>query len=178
MEQLTELWAKIMPYVINTFTTTTLLAIITAILKSWINTKFEKNKITIDTTEIAKKSSDAILSKISNLQLKQSIQPLVESEMKKVCENIYATYNRDCKILQNRLDKIVNILEAQAHYFDNSIGITEEAKQSVKDAINEARIGTLPEFVEVKVNLDDKNDTETVIKENDEQEHTVAVISR
>ena len=58
-----------------------------------------------------------------------NIQPLVESELVKINEKSNEHINETVTRLEKKLDKVILIQEKQAKYFDNSIGVSDEAKK-------------------------------------------------
>ena len=105
-------------------------------IKKWI----EHN----NNQEIAKEQGErAVLQtveQIKNVTFKQNIQPIVEAELEKVNEKSAKFIEQELKKTQEGYKKLVKVIENLAAYFDNSIGVSEEAKQNLKNALTEAKI--------------------------------------
>ena len=84
-------------------------------------------------------ATQAGINQIKNITFKNDIQPLVESELKKVYEYSIAVLETSLKAVQGQYGHVVDVLEALAKYFDNSIGVSEDAKAELKEAIEEAK---------------------------------------
>ena len=69
---------------------------------------------------------------------KQSIAPLVKSELVKVVEVVDDKLNEKLDEVDKRYSEIVNILSKLSAYFDNSIAVSETAKQELREALADA----------------------------------------
>lgn len=135
METLNTIWNSIAPYVAILASSGVLSTIICGVLKGAFNKTI--NKINVE--KISEMATDKGIEKIKSVSFKQSIQPLVESELKKFYEQAVSyTENTMGQTNQNLL-MVVGMFEALAGYFDNSIGVSEEAKEKLKEAINLAK---------------------------------------
>lgn len=100
------------------------------------------------------KATNAGIDRIKNITFKNDIQPLVESELKKVYEYSIAVLETSLKAVQGQYGHVVEVLEALSKYFDNSIGVSDEAKAELKQAIEEAKNqATVTEPVESNINV-------------------------
>ena len=84
-------------------------------------------------------ATQAGINQIKNITFKNDIQPLVESELKKVYEYSIAVLETSLKAVKGQYGHVIDVLEALAKYFDNSIGVSEDAKAELKEAIEEAK---------------------------------------
>ena len=149
MEELTAVWQYIVPI----FSGITLAGIVSAVIYACLKGAFSRLINKINVKEIAKKATDEgverSLEKIKDVSFKQSIQPLVESELKKIEEMAKQTSKEELVKVQEQYNKLLDIIEAFAHYFDNSIGVVETAKEDLKTKIADAR--TAPEIAENEI---------------------------
>lgn len=91
-------------------------------------------------------SYNAGIDRIKNVTFNHDIQPLVKSELEKVNEYATSFVKEELDCVKLQYTKFVNIIEALAKYFDNSIGVSEEAKEALKQAINDAK-----QFAEISI---------------------------
>ena len=78
-------------------------------------------------------------SKIKNVTFTQNIQPLVESSLTKITENANIYIKEEIDKVNANYSKLIKVLEALASYFDNSIGVSDDAKAKLHKAIDEAK---------------------------------------
>lgn len=123
--------------------------------------KFSFNKALnkIDTNKMENKCINAAKQEVKETTFKVSIQPIVQSEIKKATEEITEYSKKELlksnNDLSQRLDKLTNVVIALGNYFDDSIGVSDTKKQAFKEAVNEL------------------NDISTSIKEDTEKEAVV-----
>lgn len=140
--------------------------IIWAVLKSAFNKVIIKANLKATQEESAKLASQQAVAQIKELSFKQSIQPVVERELKKIVEQAQELVAKELDGVNNRYDKLVNVLEALASYFDNSIGVSDEAKQNLKDALAEAK------EIKIEPEIEQNIKVEEVVKEDVKVENT------
>lgn len=105
---------------------------------SGINALLEKHdKVVIDSTNEA-------VDRIKDITFKQSIQPLVESELVKVGEAANAQIEKSVKELTESNARVLGVLEALGAYFDDSI-ISDEKKAAFHSALDEAKNAAVTE---------------------------------
>ena len=169
MEFLSGIWAWVMTAVGGV----TLAGIISAIIYGSLKGAFNKTISKINVKEIVDKATDKGIQRVKKVSFTHSIQPLVESGLEKINEKSNQYIEAEIKRIEDKLDSIILIQEKQAAYFDNSIGVSETAKQELKDAISEAKneftaVGSfiVDEVVENKTNdpTIDKNAVKNTIK--------------
>lgn len=90
----------------------------------------------INVKKIATEATEEVLERIKKVGFKQSIQPVVESELVKINEKADGALKAKLKETDKKLDAIHEEIKALAKYFDNSLGVTDEAKHGLKVAIN------------------------------------------
>ena len=135
MEFLNEIWVWIMSAIGGV----SLSAIISAIIYGCLKGAFNKTISKINVESIADKATEKGIERVKKVSFTHNIQPLVESGLEKVNEKAVETLKEELVKLDNKYNNIINILEKQAAYFDNSIGVPEEKKAELKQAIVEAQ---------------------------------------
>ena len=147
MEILNEIWQTIAPYEAGIYVSGIISAVIYGCLKGAVNRTI--NKINVE--KIAEQATDKGVERVKTVSFKHSIQPLVESELAKIDENVAKRFTEELKKVQDNYNKLVAILEKLSAYFDGSIGVTEQAKAELKEAIEEAKTEPkTPETVETE----------------------------
>lgn len=135
MEFLNEIWIWIMSAIGGV----SLSAIISSIIYGCLKGAFNKTISKINVESIADKATEKGIERVKKVSFTHNIQPLVESGLEKVNEKAVETLREELVKLDNKYNNIINILEKQAAYFDNSIGVAEEKKVELKQAIAEAQ---------------------------------------
>ena len=160
MEILNKVWNAVSPYLAGVSVSGIIAAVIYGCLKGSFNKTIDRTVGQIDVSKIAKKTGDEVsaemlpqlLNKIQNVSFTQTIQPIVESELKKVTETANEYIKKALEKTDKRYAQLVSVMEALAHYFDNSIGVPDEAKQRLKAAIELAKDAqNAPESVEFTI---------------------------
>ena len=129
-----------------------LAGIITAILYGCIKGAFNKTISKINVQKIADEATEKGVEKVRKVSFTHSIQPLVESELKKINEKATEVLDKSVQSLNAKFDNVILILERLSAYFDNSIGVSEQAKAELKKAIADAKneVKTAESIVEVE----------------------------
>lgn len=122
--------------IVGSVSLSTILAFIFALVNS---SKLKKALGEFRAEQIAELATDKGIDKIKSMSFKHDIQPIVESELKKVYEYSVAVLETELKVVKGQYAHLVSVVEALAKYFDNSIGVSEEAKEELKSAIAEAK---------------------------------------
>lgn len=135
MEFLNEIWI----WIVSTIGGLSLSAIVSAVIYGSLKGAFNKTISKINVESIADKATEKGIERVKKVSFTHNIQPLVESGLEKVNEKAVETLKEELIKLDNKYDNIINILEKQAAYFDNSIGVPEEKKAELKQAIAEAQ---------------------------------------
>lgn len=117
----------------------TLAGIITGIIYGCLKGAFNRaiNKINVE--KISEKATEKGIDRVKEVTFKHSIQPLVESELKKVNEYSVEVLREELVEVKREYNHVIGILEKLAAYFDNSIGVSESAKKELHQAIEEAK---------------------------------------
>ena len=94
----------------------------------------------VNVQKIADQATEKGIERVKKVSFTHNIQPLVESELEKINEKSNEHIEKTIVGMEKKLDAIIEIQEKQARYFDNSIGVTDEAKKELKEAIEKAKI--------------------------------------
>lgn len=144
MEEIANIWNMIAPYVAGGTLGGTILISVILVLRSALCKKIDGVKEHFNSKEISQDVSNNIKEEIKNITFEQDIQPLVKSELKKVTEEANEYVKQQLKETQEGYNKLLNCLEKLSAYFDNSIGVSDEAKAELKQAIEEAKVPAEP----------------------------------
>lgn len=128
---LNQIWNTIAPYV----TGVSLSAVVTAVVCGFLKGAIGKTMSKLNVEKISQNATEKGIEKIKNVSFTQSIQPLVVSEMKKVAEQAEEISKQELIKVQEKYDKIIVILSKLSAYFDDSIGVTETAKEELRQAL-------------------------------------------
>lgn len=159
MEELNRIWQIIAPY----FSGVTIGGLLAAVIYGCLKGAFNRTIGKINVDKIAEQATEKGIDKIKEVSFKQSIQPLVESALVKIDEKAAAQIKEELKQTRDNYEKLVNVLEKLAAYFDGSIGVSEQAKAELHDALAQAH--NLPV-------ADDPAEVEQVIIESDNKAQT------
>ena len=113
-------------------------SIITAVIIGCLKGAFNKTISKINVEKIADDATNKGIEKVKKISFEQSIQPVVESELKKITETANEYIKWAIKETQKKYDNLIAILEKFYAYFDDSM-VSETKKQELKQAINEAK---------------------------------------
>lgn len=145
METLNAIWQAIYPYVAGVSVTGILSAVIYGCLKG----AFSKTISKVNVEKICEDATSKGIDRVKEVSFKQSIQPLCESELKKITEQANDYMKSYLDEMNKKYDQLIEIIEKLSAYFDNSIGVSDTAKEDLKDSINKAKIA--PTTVETEV---------------------------
>lgn len=90
-------------------------------------------------SQIVDLAVDKGVDRIKSIQLTQNIQPIVESEIQKAYEVAFKGLNHELELTRKRYNDLVVCLEKLADYFEYSYGVSDETKQELRDAIEQAK---------------------------------------
>ena len=169
MEILNTVWV----WVLTILGSISLSSIFLFVVKLSVGGQVKKLIAKINVKEIADQATEKGVAKVKKISFTHNIQPLVESELKKINESSTEVLKKELKETQEKYDKLINIVDKLACYFDNSIGVADEKKADLKKAIADAKNVTIEaesvvvdEIVEEKPNkaVESKKPTETIVK--------------
>ena len=156
MEILNQVWV----WLVSAIGGISVAGIITAIIYGSLKGAFNKAISKINVEKISEQATEKGIEKVKKITFTHSIQPIVESELKKVNEysvEILKTYMEETA---KKYENVLNVLDKLSAYFDNSIGVSENAKNELKQAIAEAK----NEPITVESVVVDENIKETIIE--------------
>ena len=136
-EILSNVWTWIAGAV-GTVSIGTLIGLITALINSAKQRKVAQAYY--DSVErLVREATGAGIDKVKSISFSHDIQPLVESKLQLVYEYSVKLLTKKLAEVENQYAHLVSVVEALAKYFDNSIGVSEEAKEGLKKALEEAK---------------------------------------
>lgn len=165
MEIISQIWSAIAPYLAGISIGGIVSAVICGCLKGAFNRTI--NKINVE--KIAEKATDKGVEKVKTYTFKHSIQPVVESELAKIDERIAKQFKDELAKVQDNYNNIIKVLEKLSAYFDGSIGVSEQAKAELKQALSDAQNETSKaqsEFIE-EIIVEDTKEPTTPQKQSD-----------
>ena len=135
MNFLIELWQAIAPY----FAGVTISSIVSAIIFGCLKGAFNKTINKLNVEDIAEKATNKGVEKVKKISFEQSIQPIAESELKKITEQANEYMKDQLEEVKLYHENTLLVLEALAKYFDNSIGVPDDVKLALKKEIADAK---------------------------------------
>ena len=134
MEILNEIWV----WIVSALGGVSLAGVISAAIYGCLKGAFSKTISKINVEKIAKDATEKGIDKVKAVSFSHSIQPLVESELKKINELSVEVVKKELNEVKAEYKTLINIIKKLSAYFDNSIGVSDTAKQELKQAIAEA----------------------------------------
>ena len=131
----------------------TLAGVITAVIYGCLKGAFSKAISKINVQKIADEATEKGVERVKKVSFTHSIKPLVESELEKINEKSQELIKSELEKTQKGYDNLLLVVEKLAAYFDNSIGVGEQAKKELKEAIENAKseVKVAESFVESEV---------------------------
>lgn len=162
MEVLDIIWQYIAPI----FGGLSIAGIVSAIIYGCLKGAFNRTISKINTEKIAKDAVDKGVEKVKEVSFKHNIQPIVQSELKKVTEEANEYLKQELESMKEQYAKLLNVLGKFAAYFDNSIGVPDEAKQELKQALLDAEIEPTTDeiVVDSEIVVEEPKSAEKVLK--------------
>lgn len=162
MEVLDIIWQYIAPI----FGGLSIAGIVSAIIYGCLKGAFNRTISKINTEKIAKDAVDKGVEKVKEVSFKHNIQPIVQSELKKVTEEANEYLKQELGSVKEQYAKLLNVLGKFAAYFDNSIGVPDEAKVELKQALLDAEIEPTTDeiVVDSEIVMEDTKSAEKVTK--------------
>lgn len=114
-------------------------AIISAIIYGLVKGIAKKIVAKINVEKISEKATERGIEKIKKISFEQSIQPVVESELKKITEQANEYIKKEIGVLQNQYNALLETLEKFYAFFDDSM-VSEKKKNELKQSIEEAKL--------------------------------------
>lgn len=134
MEILNTIWV----WVISILGGLSISSIISAVIYGCLKGAFNKTISKINVEKIAELATDKGVERVKKVSFTHNIQPIVESELKKINEYAIEVFNKKMETISKQYEMIVKILIKFSAYFDNSIGVPDSAKEDLKKILLEA----------------------------------------
>ena len=136
--EFTEIWDKICWAVIS-FAGSGALSAVIASLFAFVNNARQKKMIQT-LQNLSQLETEKGIDKIKSITYKHDIQPLVESELKKVNEYSVEVLKKELELVRTQYAQLISIMECYSHLFDNSF-VNQEIKDELQEKIEEAKNG-------------------------------------
>jgi hypothetical protein len=165
MEFLSEIWVWIATALGGVSLTGAIVGVICTVLKG----SFRKAISKINVEKIAETATEKGIERVKKISFTHSIQPLVESGLEKINEKSIELVKAELKEVRDGYNKIVDILDKLSSYFDDSIGVTEDKKKLLKNAIENAKNQSVEVesiVIEETIENDVKSNTSLVMTSN------------
>ena len=157
MEVLNELWT----WVASIVGGVSLAGIVTTVIYGALKGAFNRTISKINVEKIADEATEKGVERVKKVSFSHSIQPLVESELKKINEKATEVLETKLAEVNDNYSRLVVCLEKLSAYFDNSIGVTDKAKEEMKEALANAKLpSTTVESVVVGEEVEKVSDEE------------------
>lgn len=151
MEIINQVWV----WIVSAVSGISLAGIMAAIIYSCLKGAFNKTISKINVQKIVDQATEKGIERVKKIAFTHSIQPLVESELKKVNELSIEVLKIYMEEVSKKYENVLSVLEKLSAYFDNSIGVSEAAKKELKEAIANAKNEPiLAESVVVEENIE------------------------
>lgn len=134
-----EIFSEIWVWLVAALGGVSITGIISAVIYGCLKGAFNKTISKINVEKIAQDATEKGVEKVKKISFTHSIQPLVESELKKINEQSVEVLKQSLADVTTQYNKVILILEKLSAYFDNSIGVSDNAKEELKQAISEAK---------------------------------------
>lgn len=134
MEILNTIWV----WVISILGGLSISSIISAVIYGCLKGAFNKTISKINVEKIADLATDKGVERVKKVSFTHNIQPIVESELKKINEYSKEVFDKKMETISKQYEMIVKILIKFSAYFDNSIGVPDSAKEDLKKILLEA----------------------------------------
>lgn len=135
MEILNSIWVWILS-ILGGLSLSTIFAFI---IKLTIGSAVKKMLAKINVEKIADQATEKGVARVKKISFTHNIQPLVESELVKINEKSTDVLKKELADVQKKYDNLIVIMEKLSAYFDNSIGVADEKKAELKQAIKKAK---------------------------------------
>lgn len=160
--EFTEIWDKIWLTVVSLAGSGALSAIIASIFAFINNARIQKMITTAQ--KLSETEANKGIDKIKTITYKHDIQPIVESELKKINEYSVEVLKKELLVVKLQYDQLIHIVKALSHYFDNAYGINEDAREELNQYLDEAEKAITPtQSAETQVIIEERTE-ETVVE--------------
>lgn len=157
METLRKIWEMIAPYFSGGVAGALITCIVIPIVRGMLTKTTEKLNVQglLDKQNAAiEEGVNKAVGKIKDLSFKQSILPVVKSELEKVTEKANAYIEDEVGALRESNEKIVAVLAALGSYFEDSI-VPDAKKQAFYEALAAAQGATREQEIVVEETVEE-----------------------
>lgn len=134
MNTLNLIWQYVLPIGGGITVGAILISIATLCFKAFASKLISK----INIEKVENKAVEKGIEKVKEISFSQSIEPIAKSELEKVTEQANEYIIKSNEQTHKDLQTILVILKKFSAYFDDSIAITNEKKQELKEEIDKA----------------------------------------
>lgn len=146
MEILSNIWV----WIVGALSGISVAGIVAAITYGCIKGLCNRTTQRINIEKINENIANKQMERIKKVSFTQNIQPLVESELKKITEMSNEYIKKYMEETQKKYDNLIAVLEKFYAYFDDSL-VSDTKKKELKDALENAKADvSKPNEVEVK----------------------------
>lgn len=136
-------WEKSKGFVIGAFSGLSISlivsAVVSALIKRFINKVGDKVENNTNSETIATNVASKMLDKWSSVSLDVNIKPLMERQYLELSNRVYADLDKTIKAQDEKYLAMVKCFEELSHYYDGSVGVTDEQRKNLADAIEYAK---------------------------------------
>ena len=146
-----EIFSQIWVWIVSALGGISIAGIITAVIYGSLKGAFNRAIAKINVEKISEEATEKGIEQVKRISFTQSIQPVVESELKKVTESANEYIKANLEETQENYNKLLDVLLKFSAFFDGSIYVSDEARDELKNAIEEARHTQVENSQEVSV---------------------------
>ena len=134
-----EIFSQIWVWIVSALGGISLAGIITAVIYGSLKGAFNRAIAKVNVEKISEEATEKGIEQVKKISFTQSIQPVVESELKKVTESANEYIKANLEETQENYNKLLDVLLKFSAFFDGSIYVSDEARDELKTAIEEAK---------------------------------------
>lgn len=168
METIFNVWQSVWAWVVGIIGGIGFGTIMTILLKSVLTGIAKKSAEKIALKDLYDKTLEESKKGLKQITFKQSIEPLVISEIEKVNEKVDARLTNELADLKRKNDLMLKALQKFASFFDDSYMVNAEKKEELKQVFEEYNKLEIPQEQEIIIESheEEKHEQNTIEKEN------------
>lgn len=155
-----EILTKIAPYFIGVSLGGVITGIIVLVAKGFLKGVVTKLLSTFNAKKICDTAVEKGIEKIEKITYEHDITPVVVSQMEIVQEKNKEFYEKKEKRDKQRYETIINLLQCQKDYFDDSL-VSQDKKDKYQTELDKAKADNEPISVESTLVINNTNETKT-----------------
>ncbi len=173
-EWVKDAWARCKHILIGAFSgvsaSTIVGAVFIVIIKRSTNKVADKIENNTNSNAIAEKTANKMVEKWGNVVLDVNLKTLMERQYLELSNRVYADLDKAIKTQDEKYLAMVSCFEMLSHYYDGSVGVTDEQRKELADAIAYAKSLGIPTTkvvatIEAKAE-ESTNENTTILPEN------------